>query len=152
MGPSTGTIGSYAEASPVGGETHPDNFQSYDGGYVPVSPETTREGISQIRGWNWGAFLLAPLWVFMMGCPGWGLLMIVGVVVFPTPVFKALFYISISLILGALGNELSWKSRKWRGIDHFRRTQNAWKTWAIHSWIIGAYIGYRVYIEIIRAS
>ena len=68
----------------------------------------------EIKGWNWGAFLLAPLWSFNNRV-GIGLLTWVPLVGF-----------WMAIALGVKGNEWAWKSRKWQSIDQFRTHQRRW--------------------------
>lgn len=73
---------------------------------VPIPPE--------IQGWNWGAFLLSPLWSITNQV--WiGLLSWVPYVGLPMP-----------FILGAKGNTWAWRSRQWRSIEDFKAHQRAW--------------------------
>ena len=86
----------------------------------------------EIRGWNWGASLLGWIWAignnkydmavyglavyilsFLLGPLGW------------------LAQLVICVILGAKGNEWAWQSKKWRSIEHFKRTQKTWTRWGI---------------------
>lgn len=67
----------------------------------------------EIKGWNWGAFLLAPFW--LLSNRVWiGLLTWVPVVGF-----------WVAIALGVKGNEWAWKSRRWQSIDSFKRIKNA---------------------------
>jgi len=71
----------------------------------------------EIREWNWGAFLLAPLWgirnrVYV------GLLAIIP-----------LAGIVIAAILGIKGNEWAWRKRTWESPSAFRRLQRKWSYW-----------------------
>ncbi len=71
----------------------------------------------EIRGWNWGAFLLNFAW-------GIGnrtylaLLMFVPLVNFVMP-----------FVLGAKGSEWAWRNRAWRDVEHFKAVQRKW-AWA----------------------
>ena len=76
----------------------------------------------EIRGWNWGAFLLAPLWTFRNRV-GIGLLAWVPIVGF-----------WMAIALGVKGNEWAWKSRKWQSIEQFKAHQ---KRWAIAGIVLG---------------
>ena len=68
----------------------------------------------EIKGWNWGAFLIPWLWPFTNHV--WiGLLAIVPQVGW-----------IMALILGAKGNEWAWKSRRWRSIEQFKAYQRGW--------------------------
>jgi len=68
----------------------------------------------EIKGWNWGAFLLSGFWPITNGV--WiGLLCWI-------PQIGWL----VAIGLGAKGNELAWKSKKWRSIEHFKAHQRGW--------------------------
>ena len=76
----------------------------------------------EIKGWNWGAFLMPYLWPFTNKV--WiGLLALV-------PQIGWL----MAIALGARGNEWAWKSRKWRSIEQFKAHQRGWT-------IAGLFIG-----------
>ncbi len=68
----------------------------------------------EIRGWNWGAFLLPGLWIFSNHV--WiGLLCMIPVLGLP-----------IQFLLGARGNVWAWKSRQWQSLQDFKSHQRAW--------------------------
>ncbi|HAZ46301.1 MAG TPA: serine/threonine protein kinase, partial [Cyanobacteria bacterium UBA11371] len=76
----------------------------------------------EIKGWNWGAFLMPWLWPFTNKV--WiGLLCLMPYVGW-----------IMGFVLGAKGNEWAWKSRKWRSIDQFKAHQRGWA-------IAGLFIG-----------
>jgi hypothetical protein len=76
----------------------------------------------EIKGWNWGAFLLAPFWLLPNRV--WiGLLTWVPVVGF-----------WVAIALGVKGNEWAWKSRRWQSIDQFKTHQ---RRWAIAGIVLG---------------
>jgi serine/threonine protein kinase len=68
----------------------------------------------EIKGWNWGAFLLSTFWPVTnhvwIGLLSW------------TPQLGIL----MAFILGAKGNEWAWKSRQWRSIEQFKAHQRGW--------------------------
>ena len=68
----------------------------------------------EIKGWNWGAFLMPWLWPFT-NCVWIGLLAFIPQVGW-----------LIAIALGAKGNEWAWKSRKWRSIEQFKAHQRGW--------------------------
>ncbi|MHB0935559.1 MAG: RING finger protein [Armatimonadota bacterium] len=86
-----------------------------------ISPEPERVTLEPqgqpagLRRWNWGAFVLAPFWALGMRLWGWCVLCLVPYLGF-----------FIAIYLGARGNELAWKSRRWRGIEEFDLVQEAW--------------------------
>ncbi|AUT03910.1 serine/threonine protein kinase [Nostoc sp. CENA543] len=70
----------------------------------------------EIKGWNWGAFLLGVFW--SIGNKVWiGLLCFVPYVGF-----------IMAIVLGIKGNEWAWKSKRWASIEAFKANQ---RTWAI---------------------
>lgn len=68
----------------------------------------------EIKGWNWGAFLMPWFWPFT------------------NQVWIGLFsyvpncQLIMALALGAKGNEWAWKSRRWRSIEQFKAHQRRW--------------------------
>ncbi|MBD0264124.1 MAG: serine/threonine protein kinase, partial [Tolypothrix sp. Co-bin9] len=74
----------------------------------------TEEVPDEIKGWNWGAFLLPWFWL-------WTNQVWVGLLCFvPQTGFV------VTLALGAKGNEWAWKSRRWRSIEQFKAHQRGW--------------------------
>jgi serine/threonine protein kinase len=68
----------------------------------------------EIKGWNWGAFLMPWLWPFTNQV--W-----IGLLAFVPQVGWLM-----AITLGAKGNEWAWKSRKWRSIEQFKAHQRGW--------------------------
>jgi serine/threonine protein kinase len=85
----------------------------------------------EIKGWNWGAFLIPWLWVFTNKV--WGGL------------FAFIPHIGwiMTIALGAKGNEWAWRSRRWRSIEHFKEHQRGW---AIAGILLGAPISIMVWV------
>ncbi|NEP02519.1 MAG: hypothetical protein F6K58_28500 [Symploca sp. SIO2E9] len=68
----------------------------------------------EIKGWNWGAFLIPWLWPVTNNV--WvGLLALV-------PQIGWL----VAIAIGFRGNEWAWKSKRWRSIEHFKAHQRGW--------------------------
>lgn len=68
----------------------------------------------EIKGWNWGAFLLG--WIWSLGNQVWiGLLTLIPYV-----------GIVMLIVLGIKGNEWAWKSRRWESIEAFKAHQRKW--------------------------
>lgn len=83
----------------------------------------------ELKGWNWGAFLLPFIWgPFNRVWIGLG-----GLVVFAIPPIPwelgVLGYVALALVMGSRGNEWAWRARKWESLDHFRKVQRVWMTW-----------------------
>lgn len=88
------------------------------GGGLFVSTQVPEE----IKGWNWGAFLLTPFW--LVSNRVW-----IGILAF-VPIVG--FWVAIAL--GIKGNEWAWKSRHWESLAQFQTHQ---KRWAIAAAITG---------------
>ncbi|MDB9338838.1 MULTISPECIES: serine/threonine protein kinase [Cyanophyceae] len=70
----------------------------------------------EIKGWNWGAFLLGGFW--SIGNKVWiGLLCCIPYIGFV-----------MLIILGIKGNEWAWKSRRWSSVEAFKANQRTWAT------------------------
>ncbi|CAB5079282.1 hypothetical protein D3OALGA1CA_2362 [Olavius algarvensis associated proteobacterium Delta 3] len=71
----------------------------------------------EIKGWNWGAFLLNFIWA--IGNRTWiGLFSILPIVGYVMPI-----------ILGYKGSEWAWRNKRWESIDHFKSVQRSWAVW-----------------------
>jgi len=79
---------------------------------------------SEVRGWNWGAFLLNWIWGLGNSAPI-ALLM-----------FVPLINLVMPFVLGIKGSEWAWRNRKWESVAAFKREQRVW------GWVgAGLYIG-----------
>jgi hypothetical protein len=91
-----------------------------------LSQNTSGQGQSavlpdELKGWNWGAFLLT--WIWGISNEVWLALL----ALIPLPMMRLV----MAIILGIKGNEWAWRSKKWDSIEHFRRTQRIWLIWGI---------------------
>ena len=79
----------------------------------------------EIRGWNWGAFLLT--WIWGVGNGTYiallALIPLVGLVMI--------------FVLGAKGNEWAWRNKTWESVEHFKRVQRSWAWWGIGVLVAG---------------
>jgi hypothetical protein len=66
----------------------------------------------EIKGWNWGAFLMS--WIWGIGNKVW-----IALLAF-------LLGIIMSIILGIKGNEWAWRNKTWNSVEHFKKTQRTW--------------------------
>ncbi len=81
----------------------------------------------EIKGWNWGAFLLG--WVWSIGNSVWiGLLTLI-------------FGWIMAIILGVKGSEWAWQNRKWESVEQFKTVQKTWAKWGVIVLIISVVIG-----------
>lgn len=74
---------------------------------------------SEIRGWNWGAFLLNWIW----GVGNNTLIALFALVPFVGLVMP--------FVLGAKGNSWAWRNKRWESIEHFKSVQRQWTKWAL---------------------
>jgi len=94
----------------------------------------------EIKGWNWGAFLLN--WILAIGNSVWiGLLSLVPYVGFV-----------MAIVLGVKGNEWAWRYKRWDSIEHFKRTQRTWTWWGVGVLIFSLVIGVIVGIAVIATT
>lgn len=68
----------------------------------------------EATGWNWGAFLLGPIW---------GIFNRVWISLLAFIPFVGLV---MAFVLGAKGGQWSWKQKPWKDIKHFKRAQLNW--------------------------
>ena len=78
-----------------------------------INPGTAR---TEIKGWNWGAFLLGWIW----GLGNRTYIALLGLI----PGVN----IVMAFILGAKGNQWAWKNRNWESMEHFKQAQKIWST------------------------
>jgi serine/threonine protein kinase len=80
----------------------------------------------EIKGWNWGAFLLPWLWPLTnhvwIGLFSW----------VPNHSWMGI----VALALGRMGNEWAWRSRKWQSIEQFKTHQRRWTIAGVCFWAV----------------
>lgn len=88
-------------------------------------PTHNIEGIPyEATGWNWGAFLLGPIWG--IGNRVWiSLLTLIPFVGFV-----------MAFVLGAKGGTWAWKQKPWKDTRHFKRAQFNWAIAGAGVWAI----------------
>ena len=80
----------------------------------------------EIRGWNWGGFLLT--WIWGIGNNVWiSFITLCGIV----PYVGWIVSLTMSIILGVRGNEWAWQNKRWDSIEHFKKTQRTWMWWGV---------------------
>jgi len=84
---------------------------------LPVPPE--------IRGWNWGAFLLN--WIWGVGNDTFIALL----------TFVPFVGLVMPFVLGAKGNSWAWRNGRWDSVEHFNRVQRLWAIWGFIIWLGG---------------
>jgi hypothetical protein len=81
---------------------------------------TEQEEMKKLEKWNWGAFLLAPIWTLSNKLEKWTILTFIPGVNIPTVIY-----------LGLKGNRLAYNKSEIRNIDQFMTLQGQWNTWGI---------------------
>ena len=74
---------------------------------------------AEIRGWNWGAFLLN--WI-------WGISHRTYIALL---VFVPFVGLVVPFVLGAKGNAWAWQNGHWQSVAHFKAVQRRWGLWAL---------------------
>ena len=85
----------------------------------------------ELRGWNWGAFLIGPIWG--IGNRVWIALLPLLLIFMPQSVvvLTLIVYGAFGLLLGYKGNEWAWRARRWESTEQFKRAQRTWVTWGV---------------------
>ncbi|MBA31420.1 MAG: hypothetical protein CL748_05085 [Chloroflexi bacterium] len=84
----------------------------------------------EIKGWNWAAFLIPPLWGLFSGVPIAIIMLGLYLPIFSDEM-RVVALIVCSIFLGFRGNELAWKGKKWKSVEHFKNVQKKWLSWAV---------------------
>jgi hypothetical protein len=84
----------------------------------------------EIRGWNWGGFLLT--WIWGIGNNVW--ISLIALLSF-IPWIGLVIELVMRIILGVRGNEWAWQRKKWDSIEHFKKTQRTWMWWGVSALI-----------------
>ena len=82
----------------------------------------------ELKRWNWAAFLMPAVWGIFSGVPYTALLF--GAAFLPSP-FGQIILLGTGVFLGFRGNELAWRGKKWRSVEHFKSFQKQWTSWAV---------------------
>ncbi len=69
----------------------------------------------ELRGWNWGAFLLT--WIWGIGHNVWIALVALGGLI---PYVGWIISIVMAIVLGVRGNEWAWQNKKWDSIEQLQ--------------------------------
>jgi Pentapeptide repeats (8 copies) len=83
-----------------------------------------------IRGWNWGAFLLPWLWFVPNQVWGGILLWLLSFI----PGWNIFFAVVFAIAFGRNGNEWAWKARPWDDVETFKRQQRLWALAGFSVW------------------
>ena len=69
---------------------------------------------AEVKGWNWGAFLLSWVW-------GIGNRVYIGLLALIFP-----FSLIMPFILGFKGNQWAWEKNNWSNVEDFKKLQKKW--------------------------
>jgi hypothetical protein len=73
----------------------------------------------EIKGWNWGAFLLSWIWAIKHNV--WmGLIAIIPYAGWV-----------MAIVLGLKGSEWAWQNRMFSNVEEFKTVQKAWTKWGV---------------------
>jgi hypothetical protein len=84
----------------------------------------------KLRKWNWGAFLLAPIWTLANKLEKWTILCFV-----PGVNIIVIFY------LGLNGSRLAFEKSAIKSVDDFMIVQKSWGRWSLRLFCIGLIVG-----------
>ena len=127
-----------ATAAPPESAAHHQWFSS-----IPAPPVAARgKGFRYVRMWNWGAFLLCPLWLMNHGRIGRA---IVFLVLCSVPFFWP-FAVIMAIVYGIRGNRVASMSRDFVDDAQFVAVQNAWRDagfgFALAAVVLSLVVGY----------
>jgi hypothetical protein len=109
------TVAATVESTPAKRPTKPTDKGKSEAVVAPTSGQGKDAAVpEEIRGWNWGAFLLN--WIWGIGNKVWISLLC----------FVPFANLIMIFVLGAKGNEWAWQSKTWNSIEHFKKTQRTW--------------------------
>lgn len=91
---------------------------------IQLNLEGHKDVPPEVRGWNWGAFLLTWIWGICNGTYI-ALLSLIPIVHF-----------AMAFVLGAKGNEWAWRNKDWKSVEEFHRAQRRWAAWGIGLWLL----------------
>lgn len=84
----------------------------------PLPSGNPESGLSQVRGWNWGAFVFGWIWAFGNGLPTVGIILLVVS-------FLNLGLIA-NIVVAISGNEMLWKKKRFTSVQEFKDIQGKW--------------------------
>ncbi len=112
---------------------------------APVAATTATVGPNgplpeELKGWNWGAFLMT--WIWAIGNQTY-----IGLLALISPIS-----LIMAIVLGIKGNEWAWQNRKFESVDQFKKVQKAWAVWGIVILVLTAVLGIIAAITLIGLS
>ena len=86
---------------------------------TPVKRYSASDDVDTSK-WNWGAFMLYPIWGFFNGC-WWAFLV---------AVFLG-FSLIPNIVFGLCGTRWAWRNRAWGSPQEFVKVQSEWAKWGV---------------------
>lgn len=96
-----------------------------DSGNLPAFLRDDIKVPDEIKGFNWAAFFLGPIWVIGNNVS------LAFLIIYLIPFGRGWFHLAYSLGLGFEANKLAWKSKNWKSIEAFKQNQKRWNRAAI---------------------
>jgi hypothetical protein len=137
---------SIATGNLFGGNVCPECQKKLDEEPILPGENTSGRGArafipDEIRGWNWGAFLMNWLWAAFNGAFDTTTLVLFATLFIPCVGFAT--GLGLAIYCGTSGSERSWRRKRWESVEHFKSVQQGWAIagfciWglAILMWII----------------
>lgn len=91
---------------------------------VQLNLENNKPIPPEVKGWNWGAFMLTWIWGICNGTLISLLSLIPGV------------HFVMMFVLGFKGNEWAWANKEWASVEQFHRAQRRWAVWGLTLWFL----------------
>ena len=96
----------------------------------------TAQTPAALRGFNWGALLLGPIWgLGNAALPAIAIGIAGGVVSYVTRSNNIWLSLTVTVAanvyIGLRANEWAWKARRWQSVEQFKRVQMGWLLWGI---------------------
>jgi hypothetical protein len=79
---------------------------------------------AELRGWNWGAFLMHWIW-------GIGNNTLIALLM-----FVPMVNLVMPFVLGAKGNSWAWQNKRWESVTEFKSTQRKWAIWGVALYLL----------------
>ncbi|MBL7853723.1 MAG: hypothetical protein JNL17_04970 [Cyclobacteriaceae bacterium] len=91
-----------------------------------INIESKSNDHRKLRKWNWGAFILAPIWTLANRLEKWTILC-----------FVPILNIVVAFYLGYNGNRLAFGKSKIDSVDDFMVIQKNWGLWGVRLFWLG---------------
>lgn len=96
-----------------------------DSGNIPAYLRNDIKVPDEIKGFNWAAFFLGPIWIIG------NKVSLAFLIIYFIPFSGGWIQLAYSFGLGFEANKLAWKSKEWESIDAFMENQKKWNRAAL---------------------